>query len=139
MLTTQLNAFLGRKAHLALVVDEYGVVQGLVTLEDIIEEIVGEIADEHDITIEGIRPQPDGSTNVDGSVPIRDVNRMMEWDLPDEEATTIAGLVINETGLIPEPGQDFTFYGYRVRVLRKRKNRLVALRISPPEEPGGET
>jgi Mg2+/Co2+ transporter CorB len=131
MLTTQLNAFLGRKAHLALVVDEYGAVQGLVTLEDIIEEIVGEIADEHDITIEGIRPQPDGSINVDGSVPIRDVNRTMEWDLPDDEATTIAGLVINEAGIIPEPGEDFAFHGYRVRVLRKRKNRIVALRIAP--------
>ena len=137
MLTTQLNAFLGRKAHLALVVDEYGVVQGLVTLEDIIEEIVGEIADEHDITIEGIRPQPDGSINVDGSVPIRDVNRMMEWDLPDEEATTIAGLVINEAGVIPEAGQDFSFRGYRVQVLRKRKNRIVALRITPIEKSGG--
>lgn len=131
MLTTQLNAFLGRKAHLALVVDEYGVVQGLVTLEDIIEEIVGEIADEHDITIQGIRPQPDGSINVDGSVSIRDINRMMEWELPDEEATTIAGLVINEAGIIPEPDQDFIFHGYRIRVLRKRKNRIVALRIAP--------
>lgn len=135
MLTTQLNAFLGRKAHLALVVDEYGVVQGLVTLEDIMEEIVGEIADEHDITIQGIRPQPDGSVNVDGSVPIRDVNRMMDWDLPDEEATTIAGLVISEAGIIPDPGQDFTFHGYRIRVLRKRKNRIVALRIAPLGEP----
>jgi Mg2+/Co2+ transporter CorB len=133
MLTTQLNAFLGRKAHLALVVDEYGAVQGLVTLEDIIEEIVGEIADEHDTTIQGIRPQPDGSINVDGTVPIRDVNRMMEWALPDEEATTIAGLVINEAGIIPEPGQDFTFHGYRIRVLRRRKNRSVALRITPIE------
>jgi Mg2+/Co2+ transporter CorB len=133
MLTTQLNAFLGRKAHLALVVDEYGAVQGLVTLEDIIEEIVGEIADEHDTTIQGIRPQPDGSINVDGTVPIRDVNRMMEWALPDEEATTIAGLVINEAGIIPEPGQDFTFHGYRIRVLRRRKNRIVALRITPIE------
>jgi Mg2+/Co2+ transporter CorB len=131
MLTTQLNAFLRRKAHLAMVVDEYGVVQGLVTLEDIIEEIVGEIADEHDITIQGIRPQPDGSVNVDGSVSIRDINRMMEWELPDEEATTIAGLVINEAGIIPDPGQDFTFHGYRIRVLRKRKNRIAALHIAP--------
>jgi Mg2+/Co2+ transporter CorB len=140
LLSIQLNAFLRRKAHLALVVDEYGAVQGLVTLEDIIEEIVGEIADEHDIAVQGIRPQPDGSIEVDGGVPIRDINRAIDWDLPDEEATTIAGLVIHEAGVIPEPGQDFAFHGYRVSVLRKRKNRIIALRITPlePRQGNGE-
>jgi Mg2+/Co2+ transporter CorB len=127
----QLNAFLKRKAHIALVVDEYGEVQGLVTLEDILEEIVGDITDEHDVAIEGVRPQPDGTVNVDGSVPIRDLNRAMDWHLPDEEATTIAGLVIHEAQLIPEPGQAFTFHGFRFQVLRKNRNRITALRITP--------
>jgi CBS domain containing-hemolysin-like protein len=129
----QLNAFLKRKAHMALVVDEYGEVQGLVTLEDIIEEIVGDIADEYDIEVQGVRPQPDGSVNVDGSVPIRDLNRVMDWELPDEEATTIAGLVIHEARIIPEPGQAFTFHGFRFQVLRKSRNRITALKITPLE------
>ena len=119
--------------HFALVVDEYGDVQGLVTLEDILEEIVGDIADEHDIAIQGVRPQPDGSVNVDGAVPIRDLNRAMGWDLPDEEATTVAGLVIHEARAIPEPGQTFTFHGFRFQVLRKNRNRITALRITPLE------
>jgi Mg2+/Co2+ transporter CorB len=130
-LTDQLNAFLKRKAHFALVVDEYGDVQGLVTLEDIIEEIVGDIADEHDVEIQGVRPQPDGSVNVDGSVAIRDINRAMDWNLPDEEATTIAGLVIHEARIIPEPGQAFTFHGFRFQVLRKNRNRITLLRVTP--------
>ncbi len=127
----QLNAFLKRKVHFALVVDEYGEVQGVITLEDILEEIVGDIADEHDVAVEGVRPQPDGSVNVDGSVPIRDLNRAMDWNLPDEEATTIAGLVIHEARIIPEPGQAFTFYGFRIQVLRRNRNRLTALKITP--------
>jgi CBS domain containing-hemolysin-like protein len=130
-LNDQLSAFLKRKAHIALVVDEYGDVQGLVTLEDILEEIVGDISDEHEVTVQGVRPQPDGSFNVDGSVTIRDLNRATGWDLPDEEANTIAGLVIHEARIIPEPGQAFIFHGYRFQVLRKNKNRVTALRITP--------
>jgi Mg2+/Co2+ transporter CorB len=130
-LSDQLKAFLRRKTQLALVVDEYGEVEGLVTLEDILEEIVGDIVDEHDITVPGVRPQPDGSVNVDGGVPIRDLNRVMEWNLPDDEATTIAGLVIHEARLIPEPGQTFTFHGFRFRVLRRHRNRITVLRITP--------
>ncbi|HMN86878.1 MAG TPA: CNNM domain-containing protein [Bauldia sp.] len=130
-LTDQLNAFLKRKSHFALVVDEYGEVQGLITLEDILEEIVGDIADEHDIEIQGVRPQPDGSVNVDGGVAIRDLNRAMGWELPDDEATTIAGLVIHDARIIPEPGQAFTFHGFRFQVLRKSRNRITALRIAP--------
>ncbi len=130
-LKDQLNAFLKRKAQMALVVDEYGEVQGLITLEDILEEIVGQIADEHDTHEAAIRVQPDGTVNVDGTVAVRDLNRQMGWDLPDEEATTVAGLVIHEAQNIPEPGQVFTFYGYRFEILRKTRNKITALRISP--------
>ncbi len=130
----QLAEFLRRREHFALVVDEYGALMGLVTLEDILEEIVGDIKDEHDIAAIGVRPQPDGSVNVDGAVPIRDLNRAMDWDLPDEAAVTIAGLVIHEAEAIPEPGQRFAFHGYRFQVLRKNRNQITALRVEKEEE-----
>ena len=132
----QLKAFRRRKTPFALVVDEYGEVEGLVTLEDILEEIVGDITDEHDVAMPGVRRQPDGSVTVEGAVPIRDLNRVMDWNLPDEEATTIAGLVIHEARSIPEVGQSFTFHGFRFRVLRRARNRITALRIQPlPRKP----
>ncbi|MCX7898559.1 MAG: HlyC/CorC family transporter [Methylocystis sp.] len=131
-----LEAFQKRKTHFALVVDEYGEVMGLVTLEDIIEEIVGDIRDEHDLAVQGVRPQPDGSVLVDGMVPVRDLNRIMAWDLPDEEATTIAGLVIHEAGAIPEAGQVFTYHGFRFEVMRRMRNRITALRVTPREVTG---
>ena len=130
-LTDQLDAFLKRKAHFSIVVDEYGEVMGLVTLEDILEVIVGEIADEHDAVVEGVRRQPNGSVNADGWVTVRDLNRAMDWSLPDDEANTIAGLVIHEAQTIPQVGQIFTFYGYRFEVLRRQRNRITALRITP--------
>jgi Mg2+/Co2+ transporter CorB len=129
-LKEQLEEFLKRRNHFACVVDEYGALQGLVTLEDILEEIVGDIVDEHDIAIQGVRPQPDGSFNVDGAVPIRDLNRVLDWDLPDEEAVTIAGLIIHEAQAIPDPGQIFTFHGYRFQILRKHRNQILAIRIT---------
>jgi Mg2+/Co2+ transporter CorB len=132
-LEDQLEAFLKRKTHFALVVDEYGEVMGLVTLEDILEEIVGDIRDEHDLAMQGVRPQEDGSVLVDGAVPVRDLNRVMEWSLPDEEATTIAGLVIHEAAAIPEAGQVFNFHDFRFEVLRKMRNRITVLKVTPTE------
>lgn len=133
-LKDQLNAFLKRHTHFALVVDEYGALQGLITLEDILEEIVGEIEDEHDIVVPGVRPQPDGTVSVDGSVPIRDLNRAMDWDLPDEDAVTVAGLVIHEAQTIPRVGQTFIFHQHRFQVVRRERNQITALRISQPIE-----
>jgi Mg2+/Co2+ transporter CorB len=134
-LKDQLNAFLKRRTHFALVVDEYGALQGLVTLEDILEEIVGEIEDEHDPAIEGVRRQPDGSVVVDGQVAVRDLNRALDWNLPDEHAVTVAGLVIYEAQTIPDPGQTFIFHNHRFQVLRRQRNQITALRVSPPLEP----
>ncbi len=125
----QLAEFLRRREHFAFVVDEYGALRGLVTLEDIIEEIVGDIKDEHDIAVQGVRPQPDESAFVDGWVPIRDLNRVMDWSLPDEEAVTVAGLVIHESQSIPEPGQLFSFHGYRFQILRRTRNQITAMRV----------
>lgn len=139
-LRDQLREFLHRKTHFAMVVDEYGEVMGLITLEDILEEIVGDIRDEHDVAIQGLRQQADGSILVDGSTPIRDLNRAMGWSLPDEEATTIAGLVIHEAMRIPDSGQVFTFHGFRFNILRKVRNRITYLRLTPvaPEPIGDE-
>ena len=127
----QLNAFLRRKTHFAIVVDEYGELQGLITLEDIIEEIVGDIKDEHDAVAIGVRQKPDGSFIVDGSVPVRDLNRAFDWRLPDEEATTIAGLVIHEARMIPDIGQTFNFHGFQFAVTKKRKHQLTQIKLTP--------
>lgn len=131
-LQEQLQAFRQRREHFALVVDEYGSLMGVVTLEDILEEIVGDIADEHDVTVAGVRPQSDGSYIVDGSVPIRDLNREFEWRLPDDEAATIAGLILHEARQIPDVGQVFRFYGFRFEIARRQRNQITSLRVTPP-------
>jgi Mg2+/Co2+ transporter CorB len=135
-LKDQLNAFLKKRNHFALVVDEYGALQGLVTLEDILEEIVGEIEDEHDQSVEGLRRQADGSVMVDGEVAIRDLNRAMDWDLPDDQAVTIAGLVIHEAQAIPEPGQTFIFHGHRFQIVKRQRNQITSLKVSGRLETG---
>ena len=127
----QLDAFMDKRNHFALVVDEYGALQGLITLEDILEEIVGDIRDEHDIPVQGVHPQADGSATVEGWVTIRDLNRAQGWSLPDEEAVTIAGLVIHEAQTIPEIGQRFSFHGYRFDILRRTRNQITGLRVIP--------
>ena len=137
-LLDQMNAFRQRREHFAIVVDEYGALLGIVTLEDIIEEIVGDIRDEHDTPVAGIRPQADGSYLVDGGVTIRDINREFDWGLPDDTAATIAGLVLNEARTIPEPGQRFMFFGFRFDVIRRQRNQLTLVRVRPPSSLAAE-
>ena len=129
-LDDQMRNFLKRQTHFALVVDEYGGLQGLITLEDILEEIVGEIADEFDDHEEDmIEATADGAYIVDGGMTIRDLNRAHDWGLPDDEANTVAGLVIHEAQMIPVEGQVFSFHGFRFEVLKKEENRIATLKI----------
>ncbi|WP_135079313.1 HlyC/CorC family transporter [Terasakiella sp. SH-1] len=128
----QLEAFRARREHFAIVIDEYGSVMGIVTLEDILEEIVGEIEDEHDDQVEGVQAQADGSYIVDGIVTIRDLNREFEWRLPDEEAATIAGLLLHEARRIPEVGQIFHFFDFRFEVLERKRNQITSIRVFSP-------
>ena len=136
---SQLHEFRARREHFALVVDEYGDLQGVVTLEDIIEEIVGEIDDEHDIPVPGVRRQADGSVIIDGRVTIRDLNREFNWNLSDEEASTIAGLVLHEARFIPDEGQSFAVADLKIDVLRRAGNQLRQLRITPRALPAAKT
>ncbi|MBY0509572.1 MAG: HlyC/CorC family transporter [Rhodospirillaceae bacterium] len=131
-LLDQLNAFRARREHFAMVVDEYGTLLGVVTLEDILEEIVGDIRDEHDIPVAGVRPQTDGSYLIDGSVTLRDLNREFAWSLPDDKASTLAGFVLHEARAIPEAGQQFLFNGFRFQIVRRTRNQLTLLRVEPP-------
>ena len=132
-LDEQMREFLKRRTHIALVVDEYGALQGLLTLEDILEEIVGEINDEHDVVSVETRLKrfEDGSVLVEGAMTIRDLNRAMDWNLPDEEANTVAGLVIHEAQSIPASGQVFSFHGFRFEVAQRRENRLTRIKVRP--------
>ncbi|CCQ74638.1 HlyC/CorC family transporter [Magnetospira sp. QH-2] len=132
----QLQAFRKRREHFSLVVDEYGALLGIVTLEDILEEIVGDIDDEHDITFSGVALEADGSYRVDGEVTIRDLNRQFEWRLPDEEAATLAGLVLHESRRIPDVGQSFKFHGFRFDILERQHNQITLVRVVPPQPEG---
>ncbi|HWE07431.1 MAG TPA: HlyC/CorC family transporter [Rhizomicrobium sp.] len=134
-LEEQIRAFRQRRLHFALVVDEYGALQGVITLTDIVEEIIGGIPDERGNAEQAeIRPQSDGSFQIQGATPIRDLNRVLDWHLPDAEATTIAGLVIHEARTIPEVGQRFAFYGFKFEILRRQRNQITLLRVTPPQQ-----
>lgn len=133
LLYDQLQAFQERHEHFALVVDEYGSLQGIVTLEDILEEIVGNIDDEHDMAVEGVRAESGGSYLVDGTVTIRDLNREFEWQLPDKGAATLAGLLLHDSRRIPKVGQVFTFHNFRFEVLARERNQITLVRIMPLE------
>lgn len=129
----QLEAFRDQHNRFAIVVDEYGALQGILTLEDIVDQIVGDIPEESEAKgRKGIRPQSDGSFNIAGSMPVREVNRALDWNLPDEEANTIAGLVIHEARTIPDTGQRFSFYGFKFEILRRNRNQISVLRVTPP-------
>lgn len=130
----QLQAFRRRREHFAVMVDEYGALSGVVTLEDILEEIVGQIDDEHDVAVTGVKPQPDGSFLVDGKVTIRDLNREMDWGLPDEEYSTIAGLLLFESQRIPQVGQTYTFFDCHFDILKKHRNQITLVRVIPPRD-----
>lgn len=131
-LDEQMRQFLKRRTHFALVVDEYGALRGLITLEDILEEIVGDIVDEFDVAYDaGLKRTDSGDWIVEGSMTIRDLNRATEWDLPDDEANTIAGLVIHEAQTIPNEGQVFSFHGFRFEVVQRRENRITKLKMRP--------
>jgi Mg2+/Co2+ transporter CorB len=132
VLFDQLQAFRARHEHFAIVVDEYGALRGIVTLEDIIEEITGDIEDEHDAIKRGVIRREDGSLVCQGDVPIRDLNREFGWGLPEDVAITIAGLVLHEARRIPEVGQTYAFYGFRFEILKREGTRIAELRIVPP-------
>lgn len=132
VLFDQLQAFRNRGEHFAFIVDEYGTCEGIVTLEDILEEIVGEISDEHDMRMTGVRRQRDGSFIVSGEVTIRDLRRELDWELPDHHYSTVSGLIIHESRLIPRAGQTFRFYGYTFEITRRHRNQITQVRIIPP-------
>lgn len=130
-LLAQLQAFRTRKEHMAIVVDEYGEMLGIVTLEDILEEIVGDISDETDVGVEGVDVLQDGTAIVAGTVTIRDLNRRCDWRLPDDEASTVAGLVLHEARRIPDVGQTFSFLGFRFEILGRQRNQITLLKVTP--------
>ncbi len=138
-LIDQLQAFRRRREHFAMVVDEYGTLKGVVTLEDILEEIVGDIDDEMDEPVAGVRRQPNGTYVINGDVTIRDLNRELDWELPDEDYSTLAGLILHESKMIPEAGQSFNFFGFRFDIMRRQRNQITLIRVTPPPKEKKQT
>ena len=134
-LLDQLHAFKKRREHFALVVDEYGVIEGLVTLEDILEEIVGDISDENDTVDQSVLQvvkTDAGGYRLDGQTTIRDINRHFRWELSDEHAATLAGYILYEAERIPSEGETFVIDGFSFTIVQKTKNRLAVIDILPP-------
>ena len=129
----QLQSFREKREHFAVVVDEYGAFMGIVTLEDILEEIVGEIDDEHDVSVAGVRKMAMNQYMVDGTVTIRDLNREYDWGLPDEEYSTLAGLLLHEAQMIPDVGQSFMFHGFRFDIVRRQRHQITKIRVTAPK------
>ena len=130
-LLEQLQHFRSRREHFALVVDEYGGLEGVVTLEDILEEIVGDIDDEEDEVRRGIQREAGGSFIIDGEISLRDLNRNLGWGLPDDRASTLAGFVLYESRQIPEVGQVLSFQGFQFEILGRDRLRITRLRVTP--------
>ena len=128
-LKEQLQMHLNKRTKLAIIVDEYGALMGMISLEDIIEEIVGDISDEHDVIVKGVDVNSDGSFNINGNVEIRDLNREYGWELPDSEANTISGLIIHESRSFPKPGQKFNYYGFQFEILETQNNQISLLKV----------
>ena len=128
-LKEQLQMHLNKRTKLAIIVDEYGALMGMISLEDIIEEIVGDISDEHDVIVKGVDVNSDGSFNINGNVEIRDLNREYGWELPDSEANTISGLIIHESRSFPKPGQKFNYYGFQFEILETQGNQISLLKV----------
>lgn len=128
-LSDQLNQFKNSTIQMVFVIDEYGDLQGLITLEDVLEEIVGEIFDEFDKPASGPEILSDESVNVDGNMTIRDLNRFMDWKLPDEEASTVAGLVIDEAQKLPKVREIIQINKFRFTILGRQRTRITKLNI----------
>lgn len=130
-LHTQLLNFQRHRRRIGLVVNEYGDIQGLVTLEDILEEIVGEFTSNPDALSPDIHPQEDGSLLVDASITIRELNRVMQWHLPTEGPKTLNGLILEYLETIPEAGISLRLEGYPIEIIQATNNAVKTVRIYP--------
>ncbi len=133
-LLDQLNAFREKQKQMAFVVDEYGVLQGLVTLEDILEEIVGQIEDEHDFPSSSLNVDKNGNINAKGNVSLRDLNRKFNLKLPEDSASTIAGLIINIAKRIPEIGESFVIKNLIISVSSRNQTRITKILIKKEDK-----
>jgi len=129
-LKEQLKMHLNTKKKLAIVVDEYGVLMGMISLEDIMEEIVGDITDEIDEGLTTVVKNEDGTLTINGGTEIRDINRIYNWNLPEEEANTLSGLIIHESRSFPSEGQVFNYYGFIFEILEVKDNLIHKIKVS---------